>query len=168
MTISRCFSLVAIALHYRGRNPCRNEYNCLSEAIEVADCCCQQQRFDLASEMLDNIDAFELGRREPLSSQVKAIRDLIANANTRKPNEKQELPPIWIRGLNFAIAMANYAAIGFVRCTQEKIDGRLAICQDCSDFTGDHCSRCGCACVESNRLLNKLALESEHCPLGKW
>lgn len=73
-----------------------------------------------------------------------------------------------IRGLNFAKAMTRAALKGFARCTQETIDERLAICQQCPQFKDEHCSLCGCACNENNRLLNKLALETEKCPIGKW
>ena len=78
------------------------------------------------------------------------------------------LPPIWIRGMNFASAMASHAVDGFRRCDQAEIDSRLAICQQCPQFVNNHCNLCGCACVEENRLTNKLALKSSTCPQGKW
>lgn len=73
-----------------------------------------------------------------------------------------------IRGWNFAAAMARWTLAGWPRRTQEEIDTRLAICQACPHLENDHCNQCGCACVETNRLMNKLALASEKCPLGKW
>ncbi len=78
------------------------------------------------------------------------------------------LPPIWIRGMNFASAMASHAVDGFRRCEQAEIDSRLAICQQCPQLVNNHCNLCGCACVEENKLTNKLALKSSACPQGKW
>lgn len=78
-------------------------------------------------------------------------------------------PSLVILGWNFATALSKWAFAGFPTCTPEEIETRLAICQACPEFTGgNHCSRCGCFCVEGNRLINKLAMKSEKCPLGKW
>ena len=81
---------------------------------------------------------------------------------------KAVIPPLWIRGLNFATAMARWAAAGMPRRTQAEIDERLAICQSCPELVDNHCGKCGCACVETNQVMNKLALSTEACPLGKW
>jgi len=77
-------------------------------------------------------------------------------------------PSLVIRGWNFAAAMARWTLAGMPRRTQEEIDERLAICQACDFLQNDHCTKCGCACVESNRLINKLSLSTENCPDGKW
>lgn len=77
-------------------------------------------------------------------------------------------PSMLIRGWNFATAMARWTAAGMPRRTESQIAERLAICQGCSHLQADHCALCGCACVEQNRLINKLALATETCPLGKW
>jgi hypothetical protein len=80
-----------------------------------------------------------------------------------------ELPPITIRGWNFATAMWRWAASGFKMCTQEEIDERLAICQACAYLTpANTCQLCGCQCDEKNQLLNKLAIASEKCPIDLW
>lgn len=76
--------------------------------------------------------------------------------------------PLLIRGWNFAAAMAKWTLAGMPRSTQAEIDERLAICLACPHLQGNHCTKCGCACVESNRLINKLALATETCPEGKW
>ena len=78
------------------------------------------------------------------------------------------LPPLWIRGWNFANAMARHAASGFTRCSNTTIEERLAVCQVCPHLVDHHCQLCGCACIADNQLMNKLALASETCPLGKW
>lgn len=81
---------------------------------------------------------------------------------------EKELPSLIIRGWNFAAAMARWTLAGMPRRTQEEIDERLAICQACPALQNDHCTKCGCACVENIRLINKLSLATEKCPDGKW
>ena len=76
--------------------------------------------------------------------------------------------PLLIRGWNFAAAMARWTLAGMPRRTQAEIEERLAICQACPSLQNNHCIKCGCACVEQNRLVNKLALATEKCPEGKW
>lgn len=78
------------------------------------------------------------------------------------------LPPLLIRGWNFANAMARHIASGLKRCSKKQINERLAICQVCPNLVDNHCKLCGCACVAENQLMNKLALASEKCPIGKW
>lgn len=83
-------------------------------------------------------------------------------------NARIEPPPLWIRGLNFSAALARWALAGLPRRSQAEIEERLAICQTCPYLQNNHCARCGCACIEQNRLINKLALATERCPEGKW
>ncbi|MDB5342008.1 MAG: hypothetical protein JWP89_385 [Schlesneria sp.] len=78
------------------------------------------------------------------------------------------LPPLLIRGWNFASAMARWAVAGMPRRSQEEIEARLTICQTCEFLQNNHCSKCGCACIATNQVVNKLALATEKCPLGKW
>ena len=80
----------------------------------------------------------------------------------------QSAPPLIVRGWNFATAIARWTLAGMPRRSQAEIDARLAICQACPFLQNDHCTKCGCACVEQNRLINKLALATEKCPEGKW
>ena len=79
-----------------------------------------------------------------------------------------EVPAFLIRGWNFASAMARWTLAGMPRRTQAEIDERLAICQACPFLQNNHCTKCGCPCVEQNRLITKLALATEKCPEGKW
>lgn len=92
---------------------------------------------------------------------------------TRSPSRQklasvQPLPPLLIRGWNFATAMWRWTSAGFPMRTQQDIDTRLAICQGCEFFANNACSQCGCGCTEETRLINKLALSTEKCPVGKW
>lgn len=89
----------------------------------------------------------------------------VAAAN---PESDANLPPLIIRGFNFAKAMTKFAANGFKMCRQETIDARLAICQACPNLVDNHCKVCGCTCVATNQVMNKLAIASERCPEGKW
>lgn len=68
----------------------------------------------------------------------------------------------------FITALTRHAADGMRKCSEEEVNERLAICQDCSSFDGDRCKECGCQCNERRLFLNKLAWRSEVCPLGKW
>jgi len=78
------------------------------------------------------------------------------------------LPPLLIRGWNFATAMARHAASGFKRRSKSEIKKRLDICQACPNLVDHHCTLCGCGCSADAALMNKLALVSEKCPIGKW
>lgn len=90
--------------------------------------------------------------------------------HTHQPSTATADPPpsILIRGWNFTAAMTRWTLAGLPRRTQAEIDERLAICQACPFLQNNHCTKCGCACVEQNRLINKLALATEKCPVGKW
>ena len=101
-----------------------------------------------------------------LKIELQECSEFLADEN--QPTSVTDLPPLIIRGLNFANAIAKHTANGFKRRSQVEINDRLAICQACPQFADNHCRVCGCPCVEANQLLNKLALASETCPLGKW
>ena len=107
------------------------------------------------------------GQMEAVAA-LKASHAQCAAENPTIEKLPDTLPPLFIRGLNFAGAMARHAASGFKRCSKTQISERLAICQACPHLVDNHCQLCGCACIETNQLMNKLALESEKCPLGKW
>lgn len=84
-----------------------------------------------------------------------------------------ELPPIYIRGLNFAAALCRHIGSGMKRRTTEEIAERLEICAGCEhrieSEQGLNCGQCGCACSASQDVfLNKLAWVSETCPVGNW
>lgn len=82
--------------------------------------------------------------------------------------EQKQPPPLLIRGWNFAVAMTRWTLAGMPRRSQDEIEERLAICQGCEHLVDNQCNQCGCLCVESNHLINKLALTTERCPVGKW
>ena len=80
----------------------------------------------------------------------------------------KNLPPIWVRGWNFATAMAKWVAAGRPMRTHDEIAERLAICHGCERLKNDVCLSCGCQCIETEIVMNKLTLATEKCPLGKW
>ena len=107
------------------------------------------------------------GAREAAQLVRRTRTDCEASAIVKSTNN-QSLAPLIIRGLNFASAMLRWTSSGMPRRTQAEIDERLAICQGCPHFVDDHCRVCGCPCIETNQLINKLALATEACPLEKW
>ena len=54
------------------------------------------------------------------------------------------------------------------RCSQEQIDERLAICNDCEYYENNQCLQCGCAISRDRVFGNKLAFKDKECPIGKW
>ena len=168
-----CEQSVKIALHVRGTNPCNNSVNSLIEAINVADCCRQMNRCDLAAEILDIASSFSIAEKEPVFSRLLEQRKKVASGDLSGDGRMSDgtptdLPPLLVRGLNFAAAMFRWVAAGRPVRSQSEIDERLAICQSCPQLVENVCQKCGCACVEENSVLNKLALATEKCPIGKW
>ncbi|ODA31441.1 hypothetical protein [Planctopirus hydrillae] len=78
------------------------------------------------------------------------------------------LPSFVTRLKHFFSALTQHAADGFEKVSEEQLQERLSICQQCPSFTGTHCRECGCSCSGNNTFLNKLAWRSEACPLSKW
>ena len=154
-----------------------------SEAIDIVDCCRQSGEFELAKDILSRTysrpDANEQPHKDELQEQCRLISEKSTSGDDGQssmgrpkpipaPTAESTLPSIMVLGWNFATAMARYAGNGFKRVSTELLETRLAQCQACPELENDHCRLCGCACVAENILLNKLALESEKCPLGKW
>lgn len=80
-----------------------------------------------------------------------------------------EQSPGWIiRGWNFATAMARWVRAGMPVRPRAEIERLTAICQRCPQMKDGHCGICGCPVVETNRLIYKLAMVTEHCPARKW
>lgn len=102
-------------------------------------------------------------------NEISPLDSVHENDNSSSVIEKNNsVSSFFVLGWNFARAMARHAASGFTRCTEQQIESRLAICKSCENLVNDHCRLCGCACKAENQLINKLALVSEKCPIGKW
>ena len=111
------------------------------------------------------------GKRPDLTAeQLAAYRPLCAKlmGKSSESAAPSNLPPMLIRGWNFAAAMARWALAGLPRRSKAEISERLAICQTCDYLQNNVCTHCGCQCVEQNQLMNKLAIATERCPEGKW
>lgn len=52
--------------------------------------------------------------------------------------------------------------------TDQEIQRRYDICQTCSFLINNSCIKCGCVITRDKIMFNKLASQSEHCPINKW
>lgn len=59
---------------------------------------------------------------------------------------------------------------GMPKSSQELINYRFAICQNCSDYDNKEkqCMLCGCNINDRKIFLNKLAWKDQSCPVNKW
>ena len=70
---------------------------------------------------------------------------------------------------HYAQAVTRWTLAGLPKRSAEQIAALHAICQACDRYDGGACKVCGCAVSESPiPLVNKLAMATEVCPLGKW
>lgn len=81
-----------------------------------------------------------------------------------------EKPSVVTQVSNFLPALANHVLSGSPKCTQEEIEGRLAICRECPLFVANTClhNSCGCTISDKQTFFNKLAWADQKCPLSKW
>jgi hypothetical protein len=50
----------------------------------------------------------------------------------------------------------------------ETIERRYSICLSCEFLQNSTCAKCGCNITRDRNYMNKLASESESCPIAKW
>jgi len=171
-----CDVAIGVALHIRGTNPVQNTDHSINEALMVIDCCRQNERFDLAQEVLDmlkSVPAATNVRNAPLILKQRQLIDEKSTAqefvivSAAAPTPQPDLPPILIRGLNFAASMARWTLSGFAMATEETISKRVKICQACPWYRNERCGKCGC-CIENGIIVNKTSLATETCPEGYW
>ena len=96
--------------------------------------------------------------------------DLITVDETHPSYPRAPKPGVSLvqKAANFAASTAKHLAAGAPRCTQEQIDARFAICQQCEHFDGKACRKCGCPVVRERQFVSKLSWAGEKCPVGKW
>ena len=71
--------------------------------------------------------------------------------------------------VNYANAVIKHYASGAKRRDDSEVEKILEICKGCSFFDSGTCQKCGCRCNSSKYpLMNKLRMESQHCPEKKW
>lgn len=71
-------------------------------------------------------------------------------------------PSIANMAYNLIADTAKYVKSGFENCSQEEVNKRLSICNQCPHLDDGRCNQCGC-------FVNiKAILKSSQCPLDKW
>ena len=140
----------------RGTNPCQNTQESLSRALGVVDCCLAEGREDLAIDLIEKIEAFPIAQEGAIATRIRLFRD------------RKKIPSKLIQGFNFSSAFVRWLGAGLPVRTKKQISDRLKICKSCPFLVEQRCTRCGCYCVETEQLINKLALATEKCPEGKW
>lgn len=91
-------------------------------------------------------------------------------------NIPEEGPNLLQKAANFTKAITRHVAGGMNLCTGEQIQKRAEICFGCEFFRRNPdgesgvCSHLGCGCNINLRpkMLNKLAMPTEKCPVDKW
>jgi uncharacterized paraquat-inducible protein A len=75
-----------------------------------------------------------------------------------------------IKFKTFLKSLAFHFWAGFPKSTQEEINTRFSICQNCDTFDNksSQCLACGCNLSTKRIFMNKLAWADQKCPLDKW
>lgn len=75
-----------------------------------------------------------------------------------------------IRLQTFIKSLIWHISRGMPKSSQELINYRLHICQNCSDYDNkeQQCMLCGCNINNRKIFLNKLAWKDQSCPIKKW
>jgi hypothetical protein len=103
-------------------------------------------------------------------ARVASYRELTERLNAGPP--PPPLPSIGTQGLRFARAMARQARAKLVgaptRVSEETQKARLEICRaPCEFYRDERCRHKDCGC-RLGGILNKTAMATERCPIGKW
>lgn len=62
----------------------------------------------------------------------------------------------------------DYGNINDSRASDDTIQNRFSICENCNFFNNSTCSICGCRITRTKEYLNKLSQKNEACPINKW
>lgn len=75
-----------------------------------------------------------------------------------------KLPSVWQMAKNAAVAAKDAAKDGFTQVSDEEVERRKEICNECPHFipNQNRCEVCGCALALKNKL------RSQNCPKGYW
>jgi hypothetical protein len=94
----------------------------------------------------------------------KTIDEAIVNSANAQQKDPPSLPSTTEMAKNFLQSAASHLANGMKNASEEVIQQRLAICDEC-EFKVREQNRCGkCGCF----LGKKTKWESSNCPIGKW
>ncbi len=87
-------------------------------------------------------------------------------------NETTDTPGYVTLGYRYARALSRWIKAGRPVRSEDEILGIFATyCQRCEYLDEKHgrCKICGCHVgTVASPLLNKIAMGTEHCPVGKW
>lgn len=90
---------------------------------------------------------------------------------TFKRNVNRKCGPSAVKRVtNFTKSVVKHVFNGMEKSSQEEIDRRLSICNECPLFQDGICkhNECGCNVSNKQKFMNKLAWADQECPLGKW
>lgn len=99
---------------------------------------------------------------------VERHEDGTITVDETHPAYPHKKPGMIEKAANFAAAAIQHVAAGAPRATQEQIDARFAICQQCEHFDGKSCGKCGCPVIRERAFISKLSWADQSCPVGKW
>lgn len=116
------------------------------------------------AEMPEAFHILEPGARFPFSPAAATAESVV----TRGFDPPAAMPSLVRRAGNFAASAAKHVAAGLPRATDQEVERRFAICQQCEHFDGKACRQCGCPIVRERRFVSKLSWANEKCPVGKW
>lgn len=135
---------------------------------------CRGERPDLPLDGPQSINAYRVKwgllplRERMVGSDCGDVLPVSANAPQVAETATTTVPGLIQQVVTFTAALKTHLKDGLTRCDVEQIESRLAVCQECPEFTGKQCRQCGCACNAKSTFFNKLAWRSEKCPLSRW
>jgi len=77
----------------------------------------------------------------------------------------------WLgRASRYVSAAARWQAAGRPERSAEEVAAIYEqVCQPCEYFRQGSCGKCGCRIAKSGAALaNKIRMQTENCPIGKW
>jgi hypothetical protein len=115
--------------------------------------------------------------RYPTAKDRDASGDILCRCGVQFPRNSNfvEVPPpppsVVQKGKNYISAWIRWRVAGRPLREPEEVEQLREICKACTEYydngTCNH-PKCGCGVGESGWLGDKLAWESEHCPIKKW
>lgn len=76
--------------------------------------------------------------------------------------------PFLTKVKNFVVSASDHIQNGRKLCTDDTIEQRYKICEQCEYFTNSSCGKCGCPIIRNRQFISKLSWASSECPVGKW
>lgn len=86
----------------------------------------------------------------------------------KSKKEVLDTPSFLEKAKNFAKAATQHVASGMPIASDEEIERRFSICQNCEFLKDNACSKCGCPIVREQKFISKLSWADQKCPDGRW